>query len=312
MPRAKPQAPPGTLAPARRRPHPKRERKIPGPAQTSLDEFLFHLGLVRGASPRTVSAYRSDVESLFEYLSHHDVSGPAQVTEKALRDYVIHLHESGRQATTVSRARSAIRTFFAFLLDEGVVSEDPAAHLRAPAGWRRIPRALTEEEARALVETPRGGDPLSLRDRALLECAYGTGARASELLGLRPADCRWEERLVRFVGKGSRVRLVPLGRPALRSLRAYLERARPHLAVRRRGTAVEEIFLNARGGHLTRMGLWKILRARAEEAGLRGRIHPHLLRHTYATHLLRGGASLRVVQELLGHSRLDTTQVYTH
>jgi site-specific recombinase XerD len=288
------------------------ERKLPKAARGALDEFFFHLSLVRGASPRTVSAYRSDLEKLFEDLAARGTDGPVAVTEAALRDHVIRLHESGRQASSVARARSAIRTFFAFMLDEGVIADDPAAHLRAPAGWRRIPRALSRTEARALVETPRGGEPLDLRDRAMLECAYGTGARVSEMLGLRPSDCRWTERLVRFAGKGNRVRLVPLGQPALEALRTYLEHARPLLAARRRGTAVEEIFLNARGGPLSRMGFWKILRARAGEAGLRGRIHPHLLRHTYATHLLQGGASLRVVQELLGHSRLATTQVYTH
>jgi site-specific recombinase XerD len=285
---------------------------VPGPARSAIEEFVFHLGLVRGASPRTVAAYRSDLEALFADLGRRGVPGPARITEKTLREYLMRLHERGRQATTVARARSAFRTFFAFLLDEGVLEEDPSAQLRAPAGWRRIPRSLNEKEARALVEGPRGSGPLDLRDRALLECAYGTGARVSELLGLRPDDCRWQERLLRYTGKGARTRLVPLGQPALRALRAYLERGRPELAARRRGAAVEEIFLNARGGRLTRMGFWKILRGRAARAGLRGRIHPHLLRHTYATHLLRGGASLRVVQELLGHSRLATTQVYTH
>jgi integrase/recombinase XerD len=303
---------PGGAVPARRRPRRLEQRKIPTSARRSLDEFLFHLSLVRGASPRTVEAYRSDLETLFEALASRGIDGPVTVTESVLRNHVIRLHESGRQASSVARARSAIRTFFAFLLDEGVIADDPAGQLRAPAGWQRIPRALTLTEARVLVETPGGTEPRELRDRALLECAYGTGARASELLGLLPSDCRWAERLVRFAGKGGRVRLVPLGEPALRALRTYLERARPQLAARRRGGTVEEIFLNARGGPLTRMGFWKILRKRAGEAGLRGRIHPHLLRHTYATHLLQGGASLRVVQELLGHSRLATTQVYTH
>jgi site-specific recombinase XerD len=291
---------------------PERARKIPAPAQGALDEFVFHLSLVRGASPRTVAAYRSDLTTLFEELAARGIDGPARVDEKALRDHIMVLHERGREASTVARARSALRTFFAFLLDEGVIAEDPAARLRAPAGWRRIPRSLSEDEARALVETPLGGGPLDVRDRALLECAYGTGARVSELLALRPSDCHWEDRLVRFTGKGARVRLVPLGQPALAALRAYLERARPALAARNRRGAPDEIFLNARGGRLSRMGFWKILRGRALQAGLKGRIHPHLMRHTYATHLLHGGASLRVVQELLGHSRLATTQVYTH
>ncbi len=284
---------------------------LPGAAAGAVEEFLFHLSLVRGASPRTAAAYRSDLLTLFRDLAHHGVSGPTQVTAALLRDHLARLHERGRQPASIARARSALRTFFAFLVDEGIVREDPTHELKAPAGWRRIPRALKEAEARTLIESVHGEEPLALRDRALLECAYGTGARASELLGLRPDDCHWEERLVRILGKGSRVRLLPLGRPALTALRRYLEQGRPRLAGKRKGAAAAEIFLNARGGRLSRMGFWKILRQRAVQAGLRTPVHPHLLRHTYATHLLRGGASLRVVQELLGHSRLATTQIYT-
>jgi site-specific recombinase XerD len=285
---------------------------LPPAAQRALEEFLFHLSLVQGASPRTVEAYRSDLVALFGYLARCGIAGPAGVTKKQLRAYLIHLHEIGRQSATVARARSAIRSLFVFLLDEGVVREDPAAELQAPLGWKRIPRALSVAEAQALIDSLTADDPLALRDRALLECAYGTGARVSELLALRPESCRWEEGLVRFEGKGGRTRLVPLGEPALRALRAYIEHGRPILLRRNRlGEKPIEIFLNARGGKLGRMGFWKILRKRAREAGLECRIHPHILRHTYATHLLRGGASLRAVQELLGHVRLATTQIYT-
>jgi integrase/recombinase XerD len=286
---------------------------LPRPAREALDEFLFHLALVRGASARTVEAYRSDLTAFFRQLATQGIAGPSEVTAAHLRAHVMQLHEAGRQPSSVARARSALRTFFAFLLDEGVVREDPAGELTAPAGWRRIPRALTLEEAARLVESVHGEEPLALRDRALLEGAYGTGARVSELLALCPQDCQWEERLVKFTGKGMRVRLVPLGEPAIQALLAYIERGRPRLLAHRRAAsgAPDQIFLNARGGRLSRMGFWKILRARAREAGLTGRVHPHLLRHSYATHLLHGGASLRVVQELLGHARLSTTQIYT-
>jgi len=286
---------------------------LPAPAHESIEEFIFHLGLVRGLSPRTVAAYRGDLEALYRQLARRGISGPAQVTTPALRDYLIRLHEAGRQPASVARARSAIRTYFAFLLDEGVLGSDPAAELPAPSGWQRIPRALAPEEAAQLIEATAGEGPLDLRDRALLELAYGTGARVSELLGLTLGAIQWDEALLRLTGKGRRVRLVPLGRPALAALLAYSERARPQLAGRRKqaGTA-PEVFLNARGGPLSRMGFWKILRKRAAAAGLGDRrVHPHLLRHSYATHLLHGGASLRVVQELLGHVRLATTQVYT-
>jgi len=286
---------------------------LPAAFVRSLEEFLFHLGLVRGASDRTVDAYRSDLRTLFEGLAARDVKGPARITPELLRAHLISLHEAGRRPASVARARSALRTYFAFLLDEGMLSEDPSSELEAPRGWKRIPRALTEEEARALVERIRGGDDLAVRDRALLECAYGTGARASELLGLTLGDCLWDERLVRYHGKGKRVRLVPLGEPAIAALAAYTEGVRGRLIERRRLSKEPPrvVFLNARGGPLTRMGFWKILRKRAAEAGLAQGIHPHLLRHSYATHMLRNGASLRVVQELLGHARLATTQIYT-
>ncbi len=307
------------------------DTELPGAARSALDEFLFHLSLVRAASDRTVEAYAGDIRALFRHLARGGIAGPAQVKTKHLRAYLIHLHEGGKQPATVARARSALRTFFAFLVDEGIVAEDPAADLGAPSGWRRVPRALTIEEATALIESVQGDGPLDQRDRALLELAYGTGARASELLALRLDDCGWEEHLVKLIGKGSRVRLVPLGEPAMGALLAYTERGRPLLAARRsrtrkrcptrvqnrgqplqvRGQEPAQIFLNARGGPLTRMGFWKILKKRAAAAGLAKRVYPHLLRHSYATHLLRGGASLRVVQELLGHARLATTQIYT-
>lgn len=287
--------------------------ELPAPAREALEEFLFHLALVRGVSPHTVAAYRGDLTAFFRTHQERGGAGPGDVGEEQLRGYLMELHEAGRRPASVARARSALKTFFAFLIDEGIVREDPAAELQAPAGWRRLPRALGRVEVERLIESARGPSPQGLRDRALLECAYGTGARVSELTGLRLEDCRWEERLLKITGKGQRTRLVPLGEPAAEALLAYIERARPLLLARRRARpeAPEQVFLNMRGGPLTRMGFWKILRARAGEAGLKERIHPHLLRHTYATHLLHGGASLRVVQELLGHARLSTTQIYT-
>jgi site-specific recombinase XerD len=286
---------------------------LPAAFVRSLEEFLFHLTLVRGASPRTADAYRSDLSALFLHLAGRQVHGPAQIEPAMLREHLIGLHEMGRRPSSVARARSALRTYFAFLLDEGVLTDDPSRELPAPRGWRRVPRALSETQAQTLIEGVHGTTPLAVRDRALLECAYGTGARVSELLGVRLQDCLWDERLLRLLGKGQRVRLVPLGAPALGALGAYTEGARPALIAARRSTAEppEQVFLNARGGGLTRMGFWKILKKRAREAGLGEGVHPHLLRHSYATHMLHRGASLRVVQELLGHSRLATTQIYT-
>ncbi len=308
-------------APARRAP--AAHAALPGRVARALEEYLFHLSLVRAVSARTVEAYGSDLTSLFRRLSELGVRDPEEVTATHLRDYLVYLGQvRGQRRASVARARSAIRSFYAFLTDErgsywqGRPLDDPSAQLPAPRAWRTVPRALTEEEAEALIESVKGGGPLEVRDRALLEVAYGTGVRVSELLGFGLEDCLWEEELLRVTGKGARTRILPLGRPAARALRTYTEDVRPLLLAkrgrnRRRGPEPDTVFLNARGGPLSRMGFWKILRGRAQRAGLREGVHPHLLRHTYATHLLRAGASLRVVQELLGHARLATTQIYT-
>ena len=286
---------------------------LPAAFRGVLEEYLFHLAMVRAMSPRTVEAYGRDLVMMIRRLGQRGCAGPAKVAERDLKEYIMVLHEEGRQPATIARARSSIRSFFAFLHREGILGMDPSRDLEAPRGWQRIPRALTEEEAIRLVESVVGERPLDLRDRALLELGYGTGARVSELLDLCLEDCLWEEKLVRLTGKGARMRLVPLGEPAMAAVRAYTLYGRPRFLETRRpaGGPPAQLLLNARGGRLSRMGFWKILRKRAAAAGLQEGIHPHLLRHTYATHLLRGGASLRIVQELLGHARLATTQIYT-
>ncbi len=341
---------PGARGRARRRAQAVRvDEELPARVRSALEEYLFHLSLVRAVSERTVAAYGGDLHGLFRRLAEQGVRDPEQVTARNLREYLVHLGETrGCERTTVARARSAIRSFFAFLADErhghwrGAAWEDPAADLPAPRAWRRVPRALSEEEAARLMESVGGSSPLDLRDRAMLEVAYGTGLRVSELLSLALEDCLWDAGaeppgsaaepagadsrapdaarghagvsgcLLRVTGKGQRTRLVPAGRAATGALRAYTEHARPALLARgRQSHAPAVVFLNARGRPLSRMGFWKILRQRALSAGLGEGVHPHLLRHTYATHLLRAGASLRVVQELLGHARLATTQIYT-
>jgi len=279
-------------------------------ARSALSEFIFNLSLVRAVSERTVDAYGRDLRAMLLYLDKTGINGPIQVTPADLRGYLITLSEEGKKPATVARARSAIRTFFAFLVDEGLLTDDPATDLDAPASWKRVPRALTTEQAATLIESVNGHKPLELRDRALLETAYGTGARVSEMLSITLDDCYWEEKIIRLRGKGQKMRLVPLGAPATEAIRAYTMNAREGL-LRKSSGKTPELFLNARGGKLSRMGFWKILRKRAIAAGLGPGVHPHLLRHSYATHLLHGGASLRVVQELLGHSRLGTTQIYT-
>jgi integrase/recombinase XerD len=212
----------------------------------------------------------------------------------------------------VARRRSTLRGFHAFLARVGHRLDDPVALLPPPRRGRRLPHALTTDEIEALLAQPEGDSPLALRDRAMLELAYASGLRVSELCGLAAGDLDLAARVLTVTGKGDKQRVVPFGRAALRALRDWLERGRPPLAARARRGRAGALFLNARGGPLGRMGWWKILRGHARRAGLATRVHPHALRHSFATHLLEGGADLRVVQELLGHASVTTTAIYTH
>jgi integrase/recombinase XerD len=254
---------------------------------------------------RTVEAYRRDLTALTDFLGHK----PSQATGEELERYVAELRSRGLAATTIARRMAAVRSFFRHQVLIGACAENPAADIGLPRRARRLPRTLSPGEAERLVEAANGVAPRDLRDRALVELLYGAGLRVSEAVGLERNGVDLEERLVRSIGKGDKERIVPLGRSAADALRRYLSRGRPFLDKRRR----PELFLNAKGGPLTRAGAFLILRRLAEKAGLEpARIHPHLLRHSFATHLLEGGADLRSVQEMLGHADLATTELYTH
>ena len=256
-------------------------------------------------APRTVEAYRRDLTALTDFLGHK----PSQATPEELERYVAELRARGLAATTIARRMAAARSFFRHQVLIGAQSENPAADVGLPRRARRLPRTLSPGEAERLVEAANGTAPRDLRDRALVELLYGAGLRVSETVGLERNGVDLEERLVRSIGKGGKERIVPLGRSAADALRRYLSRGRPFLDKRHR----PELFLNAKGGPLTRAGAFLILRRLAEKAGLEPtRIHPHLLRHSFATHLLEGGADLRSVQEMLGHADLATTELYTH
>ena len=219
------------------------------------------------------------------------------------------MRAAGVAASTVARRVAAVRAFFRHQLLLGAREDNPAAALQLPRRTRTLPRTLSPAEAERLIDAAAGTSPRSLRDRALVELLYGAGLRVSEATGLHRRSVDLDERVVRALGKGSKERLVPLGRPAVEALRRYIAIGRPHLDRRSRA----ELFLNARGGPLTRAGAFLILRRLAEKAGLEPRrVHPHLLRHSFATHLLEGGADLRSVQEMLGHADLSTTELYTH
>jgi integrase/recombinase XerD len=274
--------------------------RIPDP---DVEGFLALL--VTRRAPRTVEAYRRDLSALGAWLD----APIANVTTEQLEQYIAALRADGRAPATISRRVAAIRSFFRHQTLLGARTDNPAAELELPRRRRTLPRTLSPAEAERLMEAASGTTPRALRDRALVELLYGAGLRVSEAVGLPKASVDLENRLVRAVGKGSKERVVPIGRQAVQALRRYLSRGRPFLDSRHR----TELFLNAKGGGLTRAGAFLILRRLAAKAGLEPeRVHPHLLRHSFATHLLEGGADLRSVQEMLGHADLSTTELYTH
>jgi integrase/recombinase XerD len=268
-----------------------------------VDSFLA-LSTARLA-PRTVEAYRRDLASFATWLG----ASPAGATPAELAGYVAQLRADGLAATTIARRVAALRSFYRHQVLLGARPDNPAAELDLPRRRRSLPKTLSPGEAERLIEAAAGTTPRQLRDRALVELLYGAGLRVGEAVGLERASVDLERRLVRPLGKGSKERVVPIGREAADAVRRYLSRGRPYLDKRHR----PELFLNAKGGGLTRAGVFLILRRLAGSAGLEPeRVHPHLLRHSFATHLLEGGADLRSVQEMLGHADLATTELYTH
>jgi integrase/recombinase XerD len=256
-------------------------------------------------APRTVEAYRRDLLALAGWLGR----SPASVTTEELERYLAELRAAGLSAATIARRVASLRSFFRHLVLIGAADSNPASELELPRRARRLPRVLSPSEAERLIDAAAGTTPRTLRDRALVELLYGAGLRVGEAVGLDKGGVDLDQRLVRTVGKGGKERVVPVGRQAVEALRRYLARGRPHLDRRHR----PELFLNAQGGPLTRAGAFLILRKLAAKAGLEPeRVHPHLLRHSFATHLLEGGADLRSVQEMLGHADLATTELYTH
>ena len=273
---------------------------IPDP---DLDGFLTLLAARR--APRTVEAYRRDLRQLAAWRG-----GPvSEATTEELERWIAQMRADGNATTSIARRIAAVRSFFRHQLLLGARPDNPAAALELPRRARTLPKTLSPSEAERLIDAAAGTTPRAMRDRALVELMYGSGLRISEALGLQRRSIDLDERIVRPLGKGSKERIVPLGRPAVEALRRYVAMGRPHLDTRSR----PELFLNARGGPLTRAGAFLILRKLAGKAGLEpGRVHPHLLRHSFATHLLEGGADLRSVQEMLGHADLSTTELYTH
>ncbi|QNO36559.1 site-specific tyrosine recombinase XerD [Protaetiibacter sp. SSC-01] len=279
------------------------------------DRYLRHLSIERGLSANSVAAYRRDLAAFLTALAERGVTDAAALDADAVRAYVVGLRdrEVPLAASSTARVISSIRGFTRFLVEEGLLESDPAEALTAPKLPKRLPKALTREQVEALLAATDGDDPVRLRDKALLELLYATGARVSEAVALDVDDLVGEDgtpELIRVVGKGDKQRIVPLGSFARAAIEAYLVRARPLLGSGTRSTPA--LFLGARGARLSRQNAWLIIRAAAERAGLTVEVSPHSLRHSFATHLLAGGADVRVVQELLGHASVATTQLYTH
>jgi integrase/recombinase XerD len=274
-----------------------------------LLRFSDYVTLEQGLSPRTIEAYQRDLARFAEYAESKGIAAPVDITAKVMREYVYHLKDLGLSPASIRRNVSAIRTYFRFLTGDGIVVRDPSERLETPKRWRSLPEVLTVEEVQKLLAAPTLDDKLVFRDRALLELAYGAGLRVSEWITLGLRDLLLEDGLVRVFGKGSKERLVPIGRSAIAALAVYIREQRPRLE---QGEGKGILFLNARGKPLTRMGAWKILRGHVNRAGITKHVSPHTLRHSFATHLLEGGADLRAVQEMLGHVDIATTQIYTH
>lgn len=274
-----------------------------------IQRFADYIALEQGLSPRTQEAYGRDLARFAEYADVKGVAAPLDITARTLREYVYHLKDLGLSPASIRRNVSALRTYFRFLTGDGIVVRDPSERLETPKRWRELPDVLTVDEVKRLIAAPTLDDNMVFRDRALLELAYGAGLRVSEWITLGVRDLMLQEGLVRVFGKGSKERLVPIGRSAIGAVAVYLRELRPRLE---KGEGKGILFLNARGRPLTRMGAWKILRGYVERAGITKHVSPHTLRHSFATHLLEGGADLRAVQEMLGHVDIATTQIYTH
>lgn len=273
-----------------------------------LETFHEYLRFERGLAPRTLQAYGSDLRRLVLFLKGHGASSPRDVRPQDLREFVFSLKDRGLQATSIRRSVAAVRSYFRFLVGEGLLPADPSDRMEGPRAWRRLPTVLSPPEVERLLEAPGLDHPLARRDRALLEFAYATGVRVGELITVRQNDLDLEERFVSVTGKGGKRRGIPVGARAAAALGAYLAETRPRLD---RGEGKGVLFLSAAGRPLSRMGAWKIIRKHVRAGGIVKRVTPHTLRHTFATHLLQGGADLAAVQEMLGHADISTTQLYT-
>ena len=275
----------------------------------SVDAFLDYLVVEKGLLPNTLQAYGRDLRAYVDTLEEIGIADPRRITDEAIELHAVRLSRKGLSPSSRARKLSVLRHFHRFLAREGLGSEKVARNVVRPKLSRRLPSVLTLPQIESLIEQPDTSTPLGLRDRAMLELAYGAGLRVSELCSLSIDELHLDQEIVMVRGKGGKQRVVPFGRAAARAMARYLDAGRPRLLD---GQISPFVFLNARGGRISRVGFFKNLKAHAVSAGIVRRVSPHVLRHSFATHLLEGGADLRLVQELLGHADIATTQVYTH
>lgn len=276
-----------------------------------LDDFIHFLVVEKGLSKNTIVSYKRDLNSYITYLKNVEQLGDLNSVQRPqIVHFLSHLKDTGKSSKTLARHIASIRAFHHFLLREKAVDHDPTVHIESPQHERSLPKVLSMEEVETLLDSPTLTDHFGYRDKAMLEMLYATGIRVSELIGLKIADVHLTMGFVRCMGKGSKERIIPIGKTASDAIEQYLEKGRPELVSKKHRD--ESLFLNHHGKGLSRQGFWKILKRLAMEAGIEKELTPHTMRHSFATHLLENGADLRAVQEMLGHADISTTQIYTH
>ena len=277
--------------------------------KTCLDNFIYYLTVEKGLTQNTLESYRRDTEQFLQFLSKNKVESLGLVNRSLLVKYLGHLKSKGYAGSTISRNIASLRSFFYFLSQENITPDNPALELESPRIEKKLPRVLSLREVDLLLNEPAINTANGLRDKAMLELLYASGIRVSELVSLNTTDFNYEVGFLRCRGKGLKERIVPVGNTAINCVRQYLKQSRVKMV---KSNNEKSLFLNHHGRRLTRQGLWKILKKYADHAGITGEVTPHTLRHSFATHLLENGADLRSVQEMLGHSDISTTQIYTH
>lgn len=275
-----------------------------------IDQFLDYVSLERGLSENTREAYAADLRSFAEFLKRNKIRSFNSVNRKHILDYLMKERDRGLSVNSVSRRLVAIRIFFSYLHREGLLAGNVVEAMDSPKLWKVLPGVLSLKEIDRFLSSVKGKSRIAIRDRAMLELLYATGMRVSELADLEMVDLHFDSGYLRCVGKGSKVRVIPFGENAHQQITRYLEEARPEFL--KEGSAESHVFLTYRGGKFTRKGIWKIIKTYAKKAGIQKNVSPHTLRHSFASHMLANGAPLRVIQELLGHADIATTQVYTH